>query len=73
VDFYLPEKRQLIQVSQNLVNPSIREREVRALGEALQNVKVESALILSDENENGFELSGVPVEVRSVSQWLITG
>ena len=72
VDFYLPEKRQLIQVSQNLVNPTIREREVRALSEALQGVKVESALILSDENENGFEVSGVPVEVRSVSQWLIT-
>jgi hypothetical protein len=73
VDFYLPEKRQLVQVSQNLINPTVREREVRALSEALQNVKVESALILSDENENAFELSGVPVEVRSVSQWLITG
>jgi hypothetical protein len=72
MDFYLPEKRQLIQVSQNLINPGIREREVRALSEALQSIKVESALILSDENENDFEVSGVPVEVRSVSQWLIT-
>ena len=33
VDFYLPKERQLIQVAQHLQNPSIREREIRALEE----------------------------------------
>jgi predicted AAA+ superfamily ATPase len=72
VDFYLPEKRQLIQVAQNLKNPDTREREVRALNDALADVKVRNALILSDDNENGFDISGVPVEVRSISEWLIS-
>ncbi len=71
VDFYLPEKRQLIQVTQHLENPSTREREVRALNDALQSVQVERALILSDANENSFEIRGVPVEVRSTAEWFI--
>jgi uncharacterized protein len=72
VDFYLPEKRQLIQVAQNLRNSDTREREVRALNDAVVGVKAENALILSDENESSFDVSGVPVKVRSVSEWLIT-
>ncbi len=71
VDFYLPEKRQLIQVTQHLENPTTREREVRALNAALQSVQVESALILSDANENSFEIHGVPVEVHSTAEWFI--
>ena len=72
VDFYLPEKRQLIQVTQHLENPVTREREVRALNDALQTIQVESALILSDANENSFEIHGVSVEVRSMQEWFIT-
>jgi uncharacterized protein len=72
VDFYLPEKRQLIQVAHNLELTATREREVRALSDALTAVKVESALILSDANENSFEISGVPVEIRSVTEWLLS-
>ena len=74
VDFYLPEKRQLIQVTHNLDDSraAIREREVHALSDAMTGVKVESALILSDANENSFEINGVPVEIRSVAEWLLS-
>ncbi len=71
VDFYLPEKRQLIRVARNLENPTTRERELRALSDALKGVKVESALILSDANENELEIEGARVEIRSVSEWLL--
>lgn len=71
VDFYLPEKRQFIQVAQNLKNLDTRERETRALKDALVGIKAESALILSDENENSIDVSGVRAQVRSVSEWLI--
>jgi len=37
----------------------------------LTGVKVESALILSDANEDDFDLDGVRVEVRSVAEWLL--
>ncbi|MEI7849329.1 MAG: DUF4143 domain-containing protein, partial [Chloroflexota bacterium] len=72
VDFYLPEKRQLIQVAHNLENSATREREIHALSDALAGVKAESALILSDANENSFEINGVPVEIRSVAEWLLS-
>jgi len=72
VDFYLPERRQLIQVARNMENPTTREREIRALSDALKGVKVESALILSDANENEFLLDGIKVETRSVAEWLLS-
>ena len=71
VDFYLPEQRQLIQVAQNLENPSTREREVRALEDGIKGVRATSALILTDANEEGIEINGVPVEIRSMAEWLV--
>lgn len=71
VDFYLPQKQQLVQVTQSLDNPTTRERELRALTEAVHSIKVKSALILSDSNEDGFKVDSVPVEVRSSAEWLL--
>ena len=71
VDFYLPETQQLVQVAQNLNAPTTRERELRALAEAVQSIKVKNALILSDANEKSLKVNGVPVELRSVAEWLI--
>jgi len=72
VDFYLPEYRQLIQVTQRLENSSTRGREVRALEDAVKVLKIDNALILSDANEATFEVSGVPVKVQSIAEWLIS-
>ena len=72
VDFYLPESRLLVQVTQNLSNPATRERELRALRDGLRAVAVEKALILADSGEDSFELDSVPVEIRSISEWLIS-
>lgn len=72
VDFYLPERQQLVQVTQTLENPATRERELRALAEVVQMVKVKSAMILSNSNEDGFEVNGVPVEVRSTAEWVLS-
>jgi len=72
VDFYLPEEQQLVQVTQNLNAPGMRERELRALAEAVRSLKVKKSLILSDANENDLKVTGVPVEVRSIAEWLLT-
>ncbi len=61
VDFYLPEKRQLIQVAQHLESPSRREREVRALEEAVKGLKIDSALTISEANAPGFAIDGIPI------------
>lgn len=71
VDFYLPEKHQLIQVTQNLEQPAVRERELRALQDAIQNVNARSALILADANADSIEIGGVPVAIRSAAEWLL--
>lgn len=71
VDFYLPDKRQLIQVTQQFDQPAAREREIRALKEAVGTVKANSALILTDANADAFEMDGLRVEVRSAAEWLL--
>jgi predicted AAA+ superfamily ATPase len=72
VDFYLPEEQQLIQVTQNLDAPATRARELRALAEAVQSIKVRSALLLGDRNEDELEIEGIPVEIRSTAEWLLS-
>jgi hypothetical protein len=71
VDFYLPETRQLIQVTQNMENPSTREREFRALDAASSSVKINEALILSNTNEEDVTSSGLNVKIRSIAGWLL--
>jgi predicted AAA+ superfamily ATPase len=71
VDFYLLKKQQLVRLTQSLQDPYTRQRELRALAEAIQSINVRHALLLSDSNENRFEIRGVPVEVRSTAEWLL--
>ena len=71
IDFYLPEKGELIQVSQHLANSTTRERELRALQDALANTPAKRALILADANQDGFEINNIPVSIRSAAEWLL--
>ena len=71
VDFYLPETRQLIQVAQNLKQPATREREIRAIQNAIGSVKVQSALLLTEANGDSFKVDSVPVKIRSAAEWLL--
>lgn len=76
VDFYLPETRELIQVSQDLAQPATREREVRALTDALRGLDLTHGLILTDANagslrDTPIETEGLTLEVRSLAEWLL--
>ena len=71
IDFYLPEKGELIQVSQHLQNPATRERELRALEDALAHTPAKKALILADANQDGFEINNIPVSICSAAEWLL--
>jgi predicted AAA+ superfamily ATPase len=72
VDFYLPEKRQLIQVSKRIENTSTREREFRAVEDSIKELPIESALILSDTNEKDIVVGGIPVKIQSITEWLVS-
>jgi hypothetical protein len=71
VNFYLPETRELIQVSQNLAQPATREREVRALTAAMRGLGLSRGLILSDANAAPILESELTIEVRSLAEWLL--
>ncbi|HSV86660.1 MAG TPA: ATP-binding protein [Levilinea sp.] len=71
VDFYLPEQRLLIQVAQHIENPDTRERETRALSDAIGRIQVDRALILTDSNQPGFDLNGVEVTIKALPDWLL--
>jgi hypothetical protein len=72
VDFYLPESRLLIQVAQNLDNTATREREVRAINEALHSLKGSRGLILSDSNGQPIVENGLTIDIRSTAEWLLS-
>ena len=71
VDFYLPDQRQLIQVTQHMDHPGTRAREFRAIETAAQHIKVEQALILSENNDTEQSVGGVTVKIRSIAEWLL--
>lgn len=73
VDFYLPQTGELIQVSQSLAQPATREREVRALTDALRGLGLRRGLLLTDANAAPIEVDGLIVEVRSLAEWLLQG
>ena len=71
IDFYLPHQKRLIQVAQRLDQNATREREFRAIESALTEIQAESVLIVSDRNEDEVVVKGVPVQIRSVTEWLL--
>ncbi len=72
VDFYLPETHQLIQVAQNLDNPTTRTREIRALSDAMRILNLSRGLILADANAQPIEENGLTMDIRSVAEWLVS-
>jgi uncharacterized protein len=72
VDFYLPETRELYQVAQNMAQPATREREVRGLTDAMRDLGVQSATILTDVSADPIRVGDASIEVRSVAEWLLT-
>ncbi|HNB51092.1 MAG TPA: ATP-binding protein [Anaerolineales bacterium] len=70
IDFYLPETRQLIQVTQHLNNPTTREREVRALLDAMPALQITESLILTEANADPIQENGMIIHIKSVAEWL---
>ena len=71
VDFYLKGAGQLIQVAQNMDNSATREREIRALQDAMRALNLSSGLILTDSNAEAVNEYGYEITIRSLAEWLI--
>ena len=71
VDFYLPEARQLIQVAASVEQPATRERELRALIEAMQALRLKQSLLLTDTNAAPVKTPAGTVYIRAAAEWLL--
>lgn len=72
VDFYVPETRELVQVSQNLGQSATRDREIRALTDAMKGLGLLRGLILTDVSAEPVLVDGLTIETRSIAEWLLT-
>jgi predicted AAA+ superfamily ATPase len=74
VDFLLKEAgttKALIQVTQSLSNIQVRQRELKALGLAMEELKLNKAIILTEEEEEQIRLKNKIIQVKPVYKWLL--
>jgi hypothetical protein len=73
VDFACRQGRrvvELIQVSMSLADPAVRERETRALAEAMHELDLEEGLILAESEHEDLVVDGRTIRVRPLLRWL---
>lgn len=71
VDIYLPEEKLLVQVSQDIANPEVYVREMRALREAASEIKGTHGLLLATDGDVRNAHEEGQIEIRAVADWLI--
>jgi hypothetical protein len=74
VDFLIKVGRKdlrLIQVTDNLDNEKTRQRELNALEKAMDELKLKTALILTEDTEEKIVLKGKVLTVKPVYKWLL--
>lgn len=74
VDFLIKSGKndlKLIQVADNLDNEKTRHRELNALIKAMEELKLKTALILTEDTEEEIALEGKVVMVKPIYKWLL--
>jgi predicted AAA+ superfamily ATPase len=61
----------LIQVADNLDNEKTRQRELNALEKAMDELKLKTALILTEDTEEEIVLKGKVLMVKPIYKWLL--
>ncbi len=76
VDFLVKSGRnnlKLIQVADNLDSEKTRQREINALLKAMDELKLQSAFILTEDSEEKIAAEGKNITVEPIYKWLLTG
>ena len=71
VDFVVPDAGLAIQVSYSLRDEQTRNREVNALVSLSRFMNINTALIISKDQEETIELDGISIKVIPVWKWLV--
>lgn len=72
VDFYLPKKVTFVQVSESIANPTTRQREIRALLQAMEEVNKSTGMIITKDEKDIFEIGGKTITVLPIYEWLLS-
>jgi predicted AAA+ superfamily ATPase len=76
VDFLTKSGRKdlrLIQVADNLDNEKTRQREINALLKAMDELKLKTAFILTEDTEEEISQEGKSISVKPVYKWILEG
>jgi hypothetical protein len=60
-------------MTQSLSSPTARERETRALADAMRFLNISQGVILTDVNDGPVEADGLTIVIRSIAEWLLEG
>lgn len=69
VDFYIPKRKLLIQVCQNLADEDTRNREIKALREAMKELNISSAVLFTDDE--GDIDADERIKIIPIYKWLL--
>lgn len=76
VDFLLKSGKKdlrLIQVADNLDNEKTRQRELNSLVKAMDELRLKTALILTEDTQEEIKLKGKVVTVKPIYKWILEG
>jgi len=71
IDFYLPKSNILIQVTQDLDDPAVYEREINALSQAMEETNQNKALILTEDYKDTLTLQNKTISITPIYEWLL--
>ena len=63
---------QAIQVTTNLSNKDVKEREVSGLIEAMSTYKLQEGLILTENEQETIKVDGVLITIMPIWKWLLS-
>jgi predicted AAA+ superfamily ATPase len=71
VDFYIPEKGELIQVSYNINNPETADREIKGLRAAMKEFNITTSWIITYDETREIEVQEGIINVVPAWQWIL--
>lgn len=73
VDFYLPDKKLLVNVSYDISDVKTFEREIKGLQEAMTELKLTNAYLITDNKKETLVIKKQTIHVVPLWEWLLEG
>ena len=71
VDFFIPDEQLIVQVSYSISGVETKQRELSALSEAMKELRIHNAVIITYDEEEIIELGNHLIQVIPVWKWLL--